>query len=119
MLRLGSAVLAAPWPVARLLARSAIGNVRDHPSVELSLTSCLRYSSCVRSAAVRAVRDTTDFRLGSLLAAVPTRRWHQQIGDPTLADGILDRLVHDAHRIEMRGDSMRKNRGRPMHSCHQ
>jgi hypothetical protein len=30
--------------------------------------------------------------------------------DPTLADGILDRLAHNAHRIEMRGDSMRKNR---------
>ncbi len=35
------------------------------------------------------------------------------IGDPTLADGILDRLVHNAHRIEMRSDSMRKNRGKP------
>lgn len=34
------------------------------------------------------------------------------IGDPTVADGILDRLVHNAHRIEMRGDSMRKNRGK-------
>ena len=42
-----------------------------------------------------------------------SREWHQQIGDPTLADGILDRLVHNAHRIEMRGDSMRKNRGKP------
>jgi hypothetical protein len=40
-------------------------------------------------------------------------RWHEQIGDPTVADGILDRLVHSAHRIEMRGDSMRKNRGKP------
>jgi hypothetical protein len=39
-------------------------------------------------------------------------RWHEQIGDPTLADGILDRLVHNAHRIEMRGDSMRKNGGK-------
>jgi hypothetical protein len=35
-------------------------------------------------------------------------RW--QIGDPTVADGILARLVHNAHRIEMKGDSMRKNR---------
>jgi len=35
----------------------------------------------------------------------------QQIGDPTLADGILDRLVHNAHRIEMRGDSIRKQKG--------
>jgi hypothetical protein len=37
------------------------------------------------------------------------RSWHEQIGDPTLADGILDRLVHDA---ETRGDCMRKNRGK-------
>jgi len=40
-------------------------------------------------------------------------RWHEQVGDPILADGLLDRLVHNAHRIEMRGDSMRKNRGKP------
>jgi len=38
-------------------------------------------------------------------------RWREQIGDPN-SDGILDRLVHHAHRIEMRGDSMRKNRGK-------
>jgi DNA replication protein DnaC len=47
-----------------------------------------------------------------LTSQLPVSRWHEQIGDPTLADGILDRLVHNAHRIEMRGDSMRKNRGR-------
>jgi DNA replication protein DnaC len=39
-------------------------------------------------------------------------RLDEQIGDPTVADGILDRLVHNAHRIEMCGDSMRKNRGK-------
>ena len=38
-------------------------------------------------------------------------KWHEQIGDPTLADSILDRLVHNAHRIEMHGESMRKKRG--------
>jgi hypothetical protein len=32
-----------------------------------------------------------------------SHRWHEQIGDPSLADGIPDRLVHNAHRIEMRG----------------
>ncbi len=46
-----------------------------------------------------------------LTSQLPVTRWHEQIGDPTLADGILDRLVHHAHRIEMRGDSMRKIRG--------
>ncbi len=47
-----------------------------------------------------------------LTSQLPISRWHEQIGDPTLADGILDRLVHNAHRIEMKGDSMRK-RGKP------
>jgi DNA replication protein DnaC len=48
-----------------------------------------------------------------LTSQLPVTRSHEQVGDPTAADGILDRLVHNAHRIEMRGDSMRKNRGRP------
>jgi DNA replication protein DnaC len=48
-----------------------------------------------------------------LTSQLPVSRWHEQIGDPTIADGILDRLVHNAHRIEMRGESMRKNRNPP------
>ena len=48
-----------------------------------------------------------------LTSQLPVSRWHEQIGDLTLADGILDRLVHNTHRIEMRGGSMRKNRGKP------
>jgi DNA replication protein DnaC len=48
-----------------------------------------------------------------LTSQLPVSRWHEQIGDPTLANGILDRLVHNAHRIEMRRDSMRKNRAKP------
>jgi DNA replication protein DnaC len=45
-----------------------------------------------------------------LTSQLPVAKWHEQIGDPTVADGILDRLVHQAHRIEMRGESMRKTR---------
>jgi DNA replication protein DnaC len=45
-----------------------------------------------------------------LTSQLPVSRWREQIGDPTIADGILDRLVHNAHRIEMRGESMRKKR---------
>jgi hypothetical protein len=54
--------------------------------------------------------DRYQVRSTILTSQLPVSRWHEQIGDPTLADGILDRLVHNAHRIEMRGDSMRKNR---------
>ena len=43
---------------------------------------------------------------------VPVDQWHEMIGDPTLADAILDRLVHNAHRFNMTGDSMRKIIGR-------
>jgi DNA replication protein DnaC len=39
---------------------------------------------------------------------VPVEGWHEVIGSPTLADAILDRLVHNAHRVELRGESMRK-----------
>jgi DNA replication protein DnaC len=45
-----------------------------------------------------------------LTSQVPIAQWHEQIGDATTADGILDRLVHNAHRIELRGESMRKTR---------
>lgn len=41
---------------------------------------------------------------------VPVRSWHEIIGEQTIADAILDRIVHDAHRIEMTGESMRKNK---------
>ena len=57
--------------------------------------------------------DRYQVRSTILTSQLPVSRWHEQIGDPTLADGILDRLVHNAHRIEMRGDSMRKNRRKP------
>jgi len=52
--------------------------------------------------------DRYQTRSMILTSQLPVSRWHEQIGDPTLADGILDRLVHNAHRIEMRGESMRK-----------
>ncbi len=47
---------------------------------------------------------------GSLLmtSQVPIGRWHEIIGDPTLGDAILDRVVHRAHRIELKGESLRK-----------
>jgi DNA replication protein DnaC len=38
--------------------------------------------------------------------------WHESIGDPTLADAILDRIVHDAYKINLQGESMRKQRAR-------
>ena len=55
--------------------------------------------------------DRYQIRSTILTSQLPVAQWHAQIGDPTLADSILDRLVHNAHRIEMQGESMRKKRG--------
>ena len=55
--------------------------------------------------------DRYQTRSTVLTSQVPVLDWHTQIGDPTAADSILDRLVHNAHRIELTGESMRKNPG--------
>jgi len=49
---------------------------------------------------------------GSLIitSQVPIDRWHNLIGVPTLADAILDRVIHNAYRIELAGESLRKQR---------
>jgi DNA replication protein DnaC len=48
--------------------------------------------------------------IGSTLIAsqLPVENWHDHIGDPTIADAILDRLVHNAHRLNLKGGTMRK-----------
>jgi DNA replication protein DnaC len=43
---------------------------------------------------------------------LPVDRWHEIIGDPTYADAILDRLVHNAHRIDLTGESLRRSRSK-------
>jgi len=46
-----------------------------------------------------------------LTSQLPVASWHVQIGDPTVADSILDRLVHNAYRFELSGESLRKKSG--------
>jgi DNA replication protein DnaC len=57
------------------------------------------------------VIDDRHQRASTILATqIPIENWHDTIGDPTYADAILDRLVHNAYRIELRGDSMRRRK---------
>ena len=46
-----------------------------------------------------------------LTSQMPLAHWHEQIGDVSVADSILDRVVHNAYRLELNGESMRKKRG--------
>lgn len=56
------------------------------------------------------IEDRTGSGSLAITAQLPVIKWHDYIGDPTLADAILDRLVHSAHRIELKGESMRRVR---------
>ena len=50
-----------------------------------------------------------------ITAQLPVAKWHDMIGEPTIADAILDRIIHNSHRIALEGDSMRKRKSsRPL-----
>lgn len=56
--------------------------------------------------------DRHGTRSTIITSQLPVKHWHASIGDPTLADAILDRLVHQAHVLDLDGESLRKN-GKP------
>jgi DNA replication protein DnaC len=63
----------------------------------------------------RDLLEVLDDRYGKtstvLTSQLPTKSWHEALGDPTIADAICDRLVHNAHVITLRGTSMRRQKG--------
>lgn len=63
-----------------------------------------------RSALMEIVEDRHKRSSMIITSQLPINCWHEVIGEKTVADAILDRIVHDAHRIELRGESLRKTR---------
>jgi len=58
------------------------------------------------------VEDRHDRRATLVTSQLPVEHWHEALGDPTLADAILDRLVHNAYKITLPGESMRTRQAR-------
>lgn len=56
------------------------------------------------------LEDRHGVRATLATSQLPIEKWHAMIGDPTLADAILDRLVHNAYKINLKGESMRKQK---------
>ena len=54
--------------------------------------------------------DRHGTRSTIITSQLPVKHWHEAIGDPTLADAILDRVVHQAHQLNLEGESLRKKR---------
>ena len=58
------------------------------------------------------IEDRYDRRSTLVTSQLPVKHWHDILADPTLADAILDRLVHNAYKIELKGESMRKSKSK-------
>ncbi|MCW7552779.1 IS21-like element helper ATPase IstB [Endozoicomonas gorgoniicola] len=58
------------------------------------------------------VEDRHNVKSTLVTSQMPVDHWHELIGDPTLADAILDRLIHNAHRVPLKGDSLRKKQSK-------
>ena len=67
-------------------------------------------TDCNRRDLLELMDDRYNQSSTIITSQLPVSLWHESIGDATLGDAILDRLVHNAHRIELAGDSMRKTR---------
>jgi DNA replication protein DnaC len=63
------------------------------------------------------IDDRHDRAATIVTSQVPVELWHEHIGHPTIADAVLDRLVHSTHRIELKGESMRKLRAAKSHQA--
>ncbi len=54
------------------------------------------------------MEDRCGRRSTVVTSQLPIVKWHESVGDPTVADAVLDRLVHNAYKLELRGNSRRK-----------
>ena len=59
---------------------------------------------------LEVLEDRHGVRSTVVTSQLPVDKWHDVVGDPTLGDAILDRLVHNAYKLDLKGDSMRKRR---------
>ena len=72
--------------------------------------SPIAMSSAARHDLLEILEERYGRRSTIVTSQLPVDRWHHVVNDPTYADAILDRIVHNAHRIELAGESLRRVR---------
>ena len=70
-------------------------------------------SAAERNDLLELLDDRVGTRATLITSQLPVTAWHEWLNDPTLADAILDRIVHSAHKIALKGESMRKRQVKP------
>jgi hypothetical protein len=92
---------------SRISVRDVLSTVRPNArQVDRVLGATARHDL------LEILEERYDRRSTIVTSQLPLDRWHEIIADPTYADAILDRLVHNAHRIELSGESLRRTRGK-------
>lgn len=66
------------------------------------------FNALSRLSLLEILEDRIGRRSSIIVSQIPISKWHQIIGNPTIADAICDRITHSAHRIELKGDSVRR-----------
>lgn len=62
----------------------------------------------MRPICLKIIEDRTDIHSTIITSQLPVDKWYDYLNNNTVADAILDRIVYSSHRIEMKGESMRK-----------
>ena len=93
---------------AKLLARLAKADVLILDDLGLGAPT-----EAQRHDLLEVMEDRYGRRSTVVTSQLPVPKWHEWLGDPTLADAVLDRLVHNAYKLELRGNSRRKEKPKP------
>lgn len=99
------AMARADGSYARVLAR--LGRISLLVLDDLGLAA---FTDQERRDLLEVIEDRHGTASTIITSQLPVEHWHEVIGDPTIADALLDRLVHNAHRINLKGESMRKTK---------
>jgi DNA replication protein DnaC len=68
------------------------------------------FDAASRAALMELVEDRHGKSALIITSQLPVSKWHEVIGEQTIADAILDRIIHNAHRVELKGESLRKRK---------
>lgn len=66
------------------------------------------FDSQSRAALMEIIEDRHGKKSTIITSQIPVNKWHEVIGEKTVADAILDRIIYESHRLDLRGDSLRK-----------
>ena len=85
-----------------------INRIEKHDQLILDDFGLAPLDGVTRMMLLEIIEDRHNRKSTIISSQLPVAKWYEVIGESTIADAVLDRMVHSAHRIELKGDSLRK-----------